>query len=209
MTGAQWDQTKDGKTLLQVVSERATARKLRLFAVNCYRELERLSVEPGWKALDLAERLADGLATNKERKYALNSERAHRLQRKGLPVSVDVTPVLLANAVQAAYVGLTVVSEALGVAQRRYWTGVALVREIFGNPFRLVTVNPTWLRWNGGTIPKIAAGIYGERAFDRLPILADALLDAGCDDEAILAHCRGDGPHVRGCWVIDLILGKS
>jgi hypothetical protein len=65
------------------------------------------------------------------------------------------------------------------------------------------------LGWNDATIPKIARGIYEERAFDRLPVLHDALLDAGCDDEAILAHCRGAGPHVRGCWVIDLILGKS
>src|SRR5438067_305851 len=60
-----------------------------------------------------------------------------------------------------------------------------------------------------GTVRRIAEGIYAERAFDRLPILADALLDAGCDDEAILSHCRTDGPHVRGCWVIDLILGKQ
>ena len=85
----------------------------------------------------------------------------------------------------------------------------ALVRDIFGNPFRPTTVPPTLLAWNDGTVPKIAQGIYEERAFDRLPILHDALLDAGCDDEDILAHCRSDGPHVRGCWVIDLILGKS
>jgi hypothetical protein len=55
----------------------------------------------------------------------------------------------------------------------------------------------------------IAQGIYAGRAFDRLPILHDALLDAGCDDEAILSHCRCEGPHVRGCWVIDLLLGKE
>jgi hypothetical protein len=55
----------------------------------------------------------------------------------------------------------------------------------------------------------LARGIYDDRAFDRLPILADALIDAGCDDEAILGHCRGPGPHVRGCWVADLVLGKE
>jgi hypothetical protein len=55
----------------------------------------------------------------------------------------------------------------------------------------------------------LAQGIYDERAFERLPILADALEDAGCTDAAILVHCRGPGPHVRGCWVVDLILGKQ
>jgi hypothetical protein len=58
-------------------------------------------------------------------------------------------------------------------------------------------------------VPKIAQGIYEERAFDRLPILHDALLDAGCDNEDMLTHCRSEGPHVRGCWVVDLILGKE
>jgi hypothetical protein len=85
-----------------------------------------------------------------------------------------------------------------------------LVLCIIGNPFRgLHRLDPGWLRWNDGTVPKVAQHIYEERAFGRLPILADALLDAGCDDEDILAHCRGEGPHVRGCWVIDLILGKQ
>jgi hypothetical protein len=65
------------------------------------------------------------------------------------------------------------------------------------------------LAWNDGTVRKIAEGIYAERAFDRLPILADALLDAGCDNEELIAHCRGAGPHVRGCWVVDTILRKS
>jgi hypothetical protein len=54
----------------------------------------------------------------------------------------------------------------------------------------------------------LATGIYEDRAFDRLPLLADALMDAGCADEQVLGHCRSDG-HVRGCWLLDLILGKS
>ncbi len=58
-------------------------------------------------------------------------------------------------------------------------------------------------------MPKLAGGIYDEGAFDRLPILADALLDAGCEDKQLLGHCRGPGPHVRGCWVVDLVLGKT
>src|SRR5207244_889434 len=83
---------------------------------------------------------------------------------------------------------------------------IALCRCIFGNPFRPVTVNPEWLT---STVIELARGIYDERAFDRLPILGDALQDAGCDNEDVLNHCRGDGPHARGCWVVDLVLGKE
>ncbi|WP_246173516.1 hypothetical protein [Limnoglobus roseus] len=83
---------------------------------------------------------------------------------------------------------------------------VHIYRDIFGNPFRPVTFFPSWLT---PTSVAIATGIYDDRAFDRLPILADALQDAGCEDADILGHCRGDGPHVRGCWVIDGVLGKG
>ena len=81
-----------------------------------------------------------------------------------------------------------------------------LVRCIFGNPFRPVTVDPAWLT---PTVVALAEGIYADRAFDRMPILADALQDAGCDNADILNHCRSDGPHVRGCWVADLLRGKD
>ena len=82
----------------------------------------------------------------------------------------------------------------------------ALLRDIFGNPFRPVTLDPSWLT---STVVLLARGTYEDRAFDRLPILADALQDAGCEHPDLLAHCRGPGPHVRGCWVVDLILGKD
>ena len=85
-----------------------------------------------------------------------------------------------------------------------------MLRCIFGNPIRRPpAIDPECLNWNDGTVPRIARGIYEERAFDCLPILADALLDAGCDDEELLAHLRSPGPHVRGCWAVDLILGKE
>jgi hypothetical protein len=93
------------------------------------------------------------------------------------------------------------------VRERRAYA--ALVRDIYGNPFRPARVDPAWLAWNEGTVPKIARAIYDERAFERLPILADALEDAGCDEAHILNHCRGPGVHVRGCWVVDLLLGKE
>jgi hypothetical protein len=86
----------------------------------------------------------------------------------------------------------------------------ALLHDVFGPIlFRPATFDPLLFEWKDGTIPKLAQGIYDDRAFDRLPILADALEDAGCDNADILAHCRGPGEHVRGCWVVDLLLGKE
>jgi hypothetical protein len=78
--------------------------------------------------------------------------------------------------------------------------------EHFGDVRRPVAVDPAWLT---STVVSLAEGIYAERAFDRLPILADALQDAGCEVADMLEHCRGPGPHVRGCWVVDLLLGKT
>jgi hypothetical protein len=87
---------------------------------------------------------------------------------------------------------------------------VAILRDLFGNPFRpSPRLTPDLLAWNDGTVRRLAEGIYEDRAFDRLPILADALEEAGCTDQAILDHCRHPGPHVRGCWVVDLLLGKE
>jgi hypothetical protein len=83
----------------------------------------------------------------------------------------------------------------------------SLLREIFGDPFANPFFKPAWRTLD---VLLLAQGIYDEKAFDRMPILADALQDAGCDSEYILAHCRDTAlPHVRGCWVVDLVLGKS
>jgi hypothetical protein len=79
---------------------------------------------------------------------------------------------------------------------------------ILFRPQQACTVDPAVLAWNDGTVRRIAEGIYEERAFNRLPILADALLDAGCDNEQLIAHCRSEGPHARGCWAIDLLTGR-
>jgi hypothetical protein len=81
-----------------------------------------------------------------------------------------------------------------------------LIRCIFGNPFRPVAFDS---RWRTEDVLGLARGIYEDRAFDRLPLLADALMDAGCDDQQVLGHCRSEGPHARGCWVVDLALGKE
>jgi hypothetical protein len=87
------------------------------------------------------------------------------------------------------------------------WPTLPLLRDIFGNPFRRPTVDPAWLAWSGRMVVNLARGIYDEYRFADLPVLADALEEAGCDDADMLAHCRGSGPHARGCWVVDLVLG--
>jgi hypothetical protein len=85
-----------------------------------------------------------------------------------------------------------------------------LLRDLFGSPFRPRPVlSPSWLSWKDGAVVKLARGMYAERSFDRLPVLADALEEAGCTEHSLLAHCRSEGEHVRGCWVVDLLLGKG
>ena len=81
-----------------------------------------------------------------------------------------------------------------------------LLRDLFGNPFRPVVLSPSW---RTSTLVTLAETIYDERAFDRLPILADALEEGGCGSVELLAHCRSPGRHARGCWAVDLVLGKG
>jgi hypothetical protein len=87
------------------------------------------------------------------------------------------------------------------------WAQYRLFRDIFGNPFRPVAFEPAW---RTDTAIAVARQMYDSRDFGAMPILADALQDAGCEVEAILNHCRdANQPHVRGCWVVDLVLGNE
>jgi hypothetical protein len=82
-----------------------------------------------------------------------------------------------------------------------------ILRDIFGNPFRPITFDPAW---RTDTVLSLAGQMYESRDFGAMPILADALQDAGCDNEDVLNHCRdANATHVRGCWVVDLVLGKE
>jgi hypothetical protein len=121
-----------------------------------------------------------------------------------------------------AYLGRSALVRTTESEETELAAQVALLRDIFGNPFRPVTFSPAW---RTGTAVSLARTMYDARDFSAMPILADALQDAGCDSDAILAHCRdtsavlGEPPagspkpppatHVRGCWVTDLVLGKS
>lgn len=96
----------------------------------------------------------------------------------------------------------------MSTEQRR--VRVASLRDIFGNPFRPATIDSSLLTWSDGTIPRIAQRVYEERAFGDLPILGDALENAGCTDHQMLEHCRRPGlVHVRGCWVLNLLTRRS
>jgi broad specificity phosphatase PhoE len=98
------------------------------------------------------------------------------------------------------------------IAQREAVRGVALaelaglLRDLLGDPFRPLPLDATWLTPVVRSVAKVA---YDERRFEDLPVLADALEEAGCDNADILSHLRGPGPHVRGCWAVDLLLGKE
>jgi hypothetical protein len=161
---------------------RVTDRKIRLHLCACFRRAWDTLDEGRRNEVRVMERFADGQATAEE-----------------LRAAVVVDPP------GPGFHGRPVVPNP--------WDndpGCVLLRDMVGPlPFRPVTIDPKWLSWNYGTIPAIARRIYDERAFHDLPILADALEDAGCTDQGILSHCRGDGPHARGCWVVDLILGRE
>jgi hypothetical protein len=84
-----------------------------------------------------------------------------------------------------------------------------LLREIFGNLFRPAPPVTDWLAWHGGAIRDLAQDVYVTRRFEPLPILADMPEEAGCADRDLLAHLRAPGPHVRGCWAVDLLMGRD
>jgi hypothetical protein len=81
-----------------------------------------------------------------------------------------------------------------------------LLREVLGDPFAPVAFHPAW---RTSDVVAVACGVYEAGDFSALPTLADALQDAGCDDTGVLEHCRGPGPHVRGCSAVDMLLGNE
>lgn len=132
------------------------------------------------------------------------------------PLGDEETIRRLTNAAEIAYYGLGRVfleGEKGGLGERLVrllsdqgdWPGGWLVREVFGNPFRPVEVDPAW---RTETVLYFAGRAYAGRSFDDLPLLADVLENADCDAVELLEHLRGPGPHVLGCWALDLVLGK-
>ena len=224
MTEAEWDACADPKPMLEFLEGKLSDRKLRLFAVACSQRIGRWLVdERGWTAINVADRFADGLATEEERvaaQCAAHADAIYDPEMEGILLSLTCAAyTLYIPANQAAHAtfaygtlvcqsGLRV-PEAIAAKSTERVALASLLRCIVGSLFHPIAVDASWLAWNDGTVHKLAQAIYNDRAHERLPLLADALEDAGCTDAAILSHCREQGEHVRGCWVVDLLLGKS
>ena len=184
-----------------------TARQWRLFACACVRRIEGVTRGSNGGAIDLAERFADGKATA----HQLASARySGRFQPRNAAWAVcwnpDKDPTSMADRAINWVTGLLGEGPIWGMSVRARAAYTALFDDIAGHLIEPAPFDPLWLAWNDGTVRHLAGAIYDERAWGNMPILADALEDAGCQDERILAHCRGDGPHVRGCWVVDRLL---
>jgi hypothetical protein len=197
-------------------------RKLRLFECACCRRIwHLLADERSRHAVETAERYSDGQANEQDLGDAVTAARNivsqtdsysnyHAKSAAAAAATPDLRDLMLAGGIAAAKAiafHRSLHTQYDGhVAQAEWDAQARLVRDIFGNPFRPVTINPAWRTSN---VSALAQAIYADRAFDRLPILADALEDTGCDNADILNHCRQPGEHVRGCWVVDLVLGKE
>jgi biotin carboxyl carrier protein len=249
MTEAEWLACADPSPMLNFVQDKASKRKLLLFACACCRLIQaRCPKDQNQQRIETLQRFADGLAAMEEIEAATFRVRSPMIGRvygqesPGSPPFVTVGSLVEPGSCVALIEAMKLFNEIFAgcdgvIAEVLFRSGdvvefddalyriipmpivdgtgwrrklrVALAQEVFGNPFRPIAVHSAVLAWNSATVRRIAHGIYNDHAFDRLPILADALEDAGCDNADILTHCRGLGPHVRGCWVIDLLLGKE
>jgi hypothetical protein len=189
-------------------------------------DLARQEADLAWRAAAAAERYADGLADLAELRGLIPADDEMEGCYADGP---DAAWTARASAYRARWCAEYKSPRKFGLAARLLnplvgpWFGVSskrdrdrersaqchLLCDLFGNPFRPAAADPAWLAWNDGTVRRLAEALYQERAFDRLPVLADALEEAGCTDPDLLDHLRGPGPHYRGCWVVDLLLGKS
>ncbi len=227
MTEQEWLDCSDPTPMLEFLRDKASDRKLRLFAVAYCRSIwPSLTSIRSRRSVEISELYADGRSARKTViaaggvAMAAIRDAAHR---RSLPEWLSVAAAwnaarncAFSNAWEAARYasGNPQIANPVNAPLRQYLA--RLLQEVFGSFFRPFAIDRARLAWNNGTISKLAQAIYDDRQlpsghFDtaRLAVLADALEEAGCDNKDILDHCRGPGPHVRGCWVVDLILGKE
>jgi hypothetical protein len=202
MTEAQWLACEDPEALLARAEQngRTSQRVFRLFCAAFW----------GWHERHWKDNRVMG-AANRE----LLRERVEKLEQW---VETGVPPKFLERNVSFFNARARVAASDTARLGREWlpleWGGpevpvviCSLIRDVFGNPFRRVKVNRVWLT---STVVALARQMYESRDFGTMPILADALQDAGCTNDDILSHCRdAHATHVRGCWVLDLVLGKS
>lgn len=228
MTEREWLECREPLDMLPHLNGKASLRKARLLLTALCRRHEKTLMEAQRKAIDVAERFADGEmdswrleAAREMLKEAYQEVRAPSYYVRclvDLTISDAAQEWLLSGAsagLVAAYwsgpPGYTAASinarYAAREAERAFL--LAMVRCLFGNPFRRVSI-PSWVLGSGdSTVSRLARSFYEDRAFDQLPVLADALEDAGCTDPEVLGHLRSPEPHSRGCHVVDLVLGKE
>jgi hypothetical protein len=231
MTEADWLACTDPAAMLDFLEGRLSERKLRLFACACCRRIWPLLTSPDSRhAIEVSERFADGRAPQLDLAgaliFAARSQGGQAGQAAYLAASrkpLITTREASAAAIEAAAEAATAEAHATA-ANRDAWAAVdaalgraraaeaeqqaALLRDLLGNPFRPVVVEPSWLSGHGGTVPRMARLIYDERRFSDLPILADALEEAGYSNAALLAHLRQGIEHVLGCWALDQCRGE-
>jgi hypothetical protein len=209
MTKEEWLACTDPKAMLDFLGDSASDGKLRLFAVACCRRIWPLVADTkSRQAVEISEQYADDRASDEELEAASKdaasvgigfgiqfsaANAAHFASRPGR-VAADRCAMYAARAVP---------DSDERVAQAR------LVRCLWGDPFRKPRAHTAFLPWNTSSAVNLAQSIYDARAFERLSELADELEKADCDDANVVGHCREAGPHARGCWVVDRILGKE
>jgi len=231
MTEAEWLAATDPKPMISFLrNRRLSDRKWRLFAVGCCRQILNQSVDLRLQGVvEVSERYADKMATKSELSAALkrvqrvrsrfekahvtNGQQIERMIEPGNAPPLVVATLNILGAVEtAAYQGIDGVMcvpsfarRAIKVLGAELKDQVKLLRDIF--PFRPLSFDPSW---RTSTVSALAQTMYDFRDFSAMPILADALQDAGCDNEEMLAHCRDPKPvHVRGCWVVDAVLQRQ
>jgi hypothetical protein len=239
MRETEWQQATDPQLMLDFVRGKISERKVRLFAAACCRRIWHLLIDDRSRAaVEAEEAHADGLLSRAAHEHAWSAAYGVlETAGAGLQASETTIPASTAAASLGAPFLSTTLAVELAATEAAAATASHAVESIRGGakelaaakaraaefaaqaelmrcisgplPFRSVTIQAGWLRWNAGIAPAIARRIYAERTFEDLPILADALEDAGCDQPDILSHCRSNGLHARGCWVVDLLLGKS
>jgi hypothetical protein len=231
MTEADWSQCQDPDRMLAFLRGKLTARTIQLFVCCCCRRVWDHLRDACREAVEVTEGVADGALSQGEltrvEQLAWAESQEPRVQKIGR-VRVSSLAVWCATRAHdrsvstrssADYASLAFGLEVEGgpkdVQAQAREKGVQcdLLREMICNPFRPVKLDHSWLT---AMVRSLAQAAYDERILPsgeldpaRLAILADALEDAGCHDEQVLEHCRGNGPHVRGCFVVDLLLGKS
>jgi hypothetical protein len=203
--------------MLEFLRDKASERKLRLFVVGCARFVWDLLADETWREAVLrAECFADGFGTGQELdriKVDLFSQwNERRFGRRGAEGWVGTLEAAAwALAICSTYITMTLPRHGVWRFTERL-VGLhqpSVLRDIFGNPFRPVTLDPAWLSWHEGLPVSMAQRMYDSRDFSDMPVLADALEEAGCSDSDILSHCRQPGQHVRGCWLVDLLLNEG